>query len=132
MSKLQLHDSPVLRRVFIALGFLALLIGIVGVVLPVLPTTPFVLLAAACFSRGSERFHNWLLNHRISGPLIREWYQHRSMPPGIKGWAFLLMALTFGSSILMVKPFWLKIMLAAIGVILAIFMWRIPVRKAVE
>lgn len=132
MSKLQLHDSLVVRRIFIALGFVALVLGLFGVVLPVLPTTPFVLLAAACFARGSERFHNWLLDHHISGPLIRDWYHHRSMRPGIKRWAFLLMALSFGSSILLVKLFWLKIMLAGIGVSLAVLLWRIPVRAAAD
>ena len=55
-------------------GFLAL--GLVGVVLPVLPTTPFVLLAAWCFSRSSERLHRWLLEHRTFGPLVRDWEAH--------------------------------------------------------
>ena len=113
---------------FIALGFITLLLAGLGLFLPILPTTPFVLLAAACFARGSERFYNWLLQHRITGPLIRAWYQHRSMPPGIKRWAYLLLAISFGSSILMVPLPWLKILLAVLGAALAIVLWRIPVR----
>lgn len=113
---------------FIALGFATLLLGILGLFLPILPTTPFVLLAAACFARGSERFHRCLMDHHLTGPLVREWYQHRSMPPGAKGWAYFLLAVSFGSSILIVPTGWLKIVLAVLGVVLATALWRIPVR----
>lgn len=128
LSKLQLHNSRAVRRMFIALGFITLLLAGLGLFLPILPTTPFVLLAAACFARGSERFYSWLLEHRITGPLIRAWYQHRSMPPGIKRWACLLIAVSFASSIVMVQPPWLKILLAVLAAAISIVLWRIPVR----
>lgn len=124
----QLHDSPLARAMFLALGSLALLLAVLGVFLPVLPTTPFVLLAAACFARGSERLHNGLLAHRVAGPIIHEWREHRSMPAGVKPWAFLLMGLSFGISILLVESNWHRAMLAGIAIVLAVFLWRIPVR----
>jgi uncharacterized membrane protein YbaN (DUF454 family) len=129
MSKLQLHHSGFVRHVFIALGFVALLLGFVGIFLPILPTTPFILLAAAFFARGSERFHSWLLQHRITGPLLVDWYQHRSLRASVKRWAYLLTVLSFTSSILLVEPWAIKLLLLMLFLILMYFLWRIPVRK---
>jgi uncharacterized membrane protein YbaN (DUF454 family) len=129
MSKLQLHHSGFVRHVFIALGFVALLLGFVGIFLPILPTTPFILLAAAFFARGSERFHSWLLQHRITGPLLVDWYQHRSLRASVKRWAYLLTILSFTSSILLVEPWAIKLLLLMLFLILMYFLWRIPVRK---
>ncbi|MBN8442478.1 MAG: YbaN family protein [Thauera sp.] len=119
-----------MRLIYLWLGILALLLGVLGVVLPVLPTTPFILLAAACFARSSEAFHRHLLAHRIAGPIVREWEQHRSMPPGVKPWAFALMGLSFGVSLLLVPSAWHRAMLLVIAIVLAVFLWRVPVRPA--
>lgn len=124
----RLHDSRLVRAACIAAGVVALALGLIGIFLPVLPTTPFILLAAACFARGSRRLHDALLAHRIAGPIIREWQEHRSMPPGIKPWAYLLMALSFGVSILLMESAWHRAMLAGLGAVLAILLWRVPVR----
>lgn len=125
---LQLHTSPVMRWLYLSMGIVSLITGILGIFLPLLPTTPFILLAAACFARSSERFHSWLLDHRLTGPLIREWFEHRSVPRKVKRWAFSLMALSFGSSILIVSSWWLKGMLAVSAVVLTVLVWRLPVR----
>ncbi|MDT8363082.1 MAG: YbaN family protein [Nitrosomonas sp.] len=125
---LQLHESTFIRWLYFAIGLTALLLGVLGIFLPVLPTTPFVLLAAGCFARSSERFHFLLLNHRIAGPIIREWCEYRSMPRKVKRWAYLLMSLSFGSSILIVSSLWLKGMLVLLALLLIFFIWRVPVR----
>ena len=123
-----IHNSRLVRAAFLAVGFAALLLGVIGIFLPVLPTTPFVLLAAACFARGSERMHGWLLAHRVAGPIVREWRERRSMPPGVKPWAFLLMALSFGASIILMESGWHRALLALLAAVLAVFLWRVPVR----
>lgn len=132
MTEARLHGSRLVRLLCLGAGFAALALGIAGVVLPVLPTTPFVLLAAACFAKSSVRFHDWLLGQRIAGPLIREWQQYRAMPRRAKRAAYGLMLLSFGTSILIMDSPWHRGMLAALGLTLAFFLWRIPVREPDE
>ena len=91
---LRLHKSLMMRWIYFGIGLTALLMGILGIFLPILPTTPFILLAAGCFARTSERFHVYLLNDRIAGPIICEWSAHRSIPRRVKRWAYLMMALS--------------------------------------
>ena len=59
-------------------------LGALGAALPLLPTTPFVLAAAFCFARSSERWHAWLLAHRTFGPLIINWQEHRAISRNTK------------------------------------------------
>lgn len=68
--------KKLLRFAWLILGWFALGFGAVGVVLPLLPTTPFVLLAAFAFAKGSPRMRHWLVNHRIFGSMIRDWEAH--------------------------------------------------------
>ena len=68
-------------RIFLILcGCLAVVLGILGIFLPLLPTTPFLLLAAACFFRSSPRLYNWLISHKRMGPYIRNFREHRAIP----------------------------------------------------
>ena len=130
LHEAQLHNSRVVRSLYLAGGFAALVLAVAGVVLPILPTTPFVLLAAACFARSSKRFHEKLLAHRIAGTIIREWVQYRSIRRQVKRWVYFLLALSFSSSILMMPFAWQQVMLAVLGIVLATFIWRIPVRDS--
>jgi uncharacterized membrane protein YbaN (DUF454 family) len=123
------HDSPAVRWLLVAAGFVSMGLGVAGIVLPVLPTTPFMLLAAACFARSSPRFHRWLLAHKTFGPIVREWERHRSIPYRTKLWAIALMSTTLAASIVFfVKPPWLKASLAVVGVVLAAWLYRVPSR----
>src|SRR5688500_3318297 len=88
---LKLHDSRLVRSLYLTAGFTALLLAIAGIVLPILPTTPFVLLAAACFARSSQHFHERLVKNRLTGPIIREWIVHRSIPRKVKRWVYFLL-----------------------------------------
>lgn len=83
----------IVRLFWIGAGLSSLAIGIVGIVLPVLPTTPFVILAAFCFARGSERLENWLASHPRFGPSLAAWRKHRAISPKAKRGAVIGMAL---------------------------------------
>lgn len=129
--ELVLHGSYAVRILLVGAGTLALALGIIGIFTPVLPTTPFVLLAAACYARASSRFYRWLTANRTFGPMIREWQRHRSIAYRTKLFAIGSMALTLGLSIaFFVEPLWLKAALAAFGAGLAAWMYRIPSRDA--
>jgi uncharacterized membrane protein YbaN (DUF454 family) len=88
------------RLLFTILGTLFLLVGILGVVLPLLPATPFLLLAAACYVRGSHTLHRWLMRHKYLGTYITTLKEHRGMPLQAKIltiavlWASLLFSLS--------------------------------------
>jgi hypothetical protein len=118
-----------MRGLFLAFGTLALALAVLGIFLPLLPTTPLVLLAAACYARGSRRFYEWLLAQRTFGPIVHEWQRHRSIPYKTKVTAVILMSLTLGASIVFfVRPPWLKIALAVMGGGLAVWLYRMPSR----
>ncbi len=128
-AEMNRHDSAAMRLLFAGLGTLFVLLGIAGALLPVLPTTPFMLLAAACYARASSRFYNWLLNNPAFGPTILEWRRHRSIPWRTKLAAIVLMAATLSVSIVFFVP-WpeLQAALALFGLLLAAYMYRIPSR----
>ena len=94
------------RLLWGAAGVLALAAGIVGIFLPLLPTTPFVLLAAFCFSRGSARLEAWLLAHPRWGPLIRDWRVRHAMPLRAKQLAWVMMTLSSVVSWWVLVPPW--------------------------
>ncbi len=81
-------------------GFLSLAAGIVGIVVPLLPTTPFLLLAAFCFARGSERLHNWLVHHPRLGPPIRDWQAHGAISRRAKWMAMVAIVAVLIASVL--------------------------------
>lgn len=128
-KSLRHHTERGVRLLFLLLGALFVAVGIAGIFLPVLPTTPFMLVAAACFARSSDRFYNWLLEHPVFGKTVREWREHRAIPRKAKWTAIIMMAATLSVSITFFVPYFaLKIALAVFGVTLAIYLYRIPSR----
>ena len=124
------HRSRLVRGLLWTAGSVSLLLGLIGVVLPGLPTTPFVLLAAACYAKASPRLHAWLLNHRLTGPLLRDWEAHRSLTRRTK-------LISVGSMLVMVSfSIWsfrgrmiAQLALVLLGAVGAWVVLRIPTRK---
>jgi len=80
---------------YFSLGWLFFSLGAVGVVLPVLPTTPFMILTLWCFAKSSDRFHNWLYNHKFFGPPLQKWHLYRVIPLPAKVLSLTMMSLSF-------------------------------------
>ena len=119
-----------MRVVWITLGFAFVAIGAVGIFVPLLPTTPFLLLAAACFVRGSDRAYRWLLATPPFGPMIHEWNSERAIRRKDKTFAQLLIVLSFGSSALFFVPIlWARIVVGALGIVALVLVSRLPVRR---
>jgi len=96
--------GPVARGLWVVLGGLAVALGAIGVFLPVLPTVPFLILAAACFARGSPRIERWMLDHPRFGPPIRDWRERGAIPLRAKMLAVGGMAGGYAVALLAVQP----------------------------
>ncbi len=86
------------RRLLVIAGTVFTGVGILGILVPILPTTPFLLLATACFVRSSQRFYNWLLNNRLLGIYISSYVQGKGMPRRVKVFTVVLLWTTIGLS----------------------------------
>lgn len=96
--------NQIVRLFWLAGGFLSLAAGIIGIVLPLLPTTPFLLLAAYCFARGSQRLHDWLVHHPRLGPPIHDWQKHGAISRRAKQLAMLSIGAVLLASFLLNAP----------------------------
>ena len=115
-------SSPLIRGILLGTGWVFVGLAALGVVLPLLPTTPFLLVAAACFARSSPRFYDWLLQNRVFGPLIRNWRESRSIPLHVKAVSIVMIALVGGGSVVFfVANPWAR--LGVLAVLLTLIAW---------
>jgi uncharacterized membrane protein YbaN (DUF454 family) len=102
-------------------------LGFAGIVLPLLPTTPFLLLAAACYARGSTRFYNWLLNHRWFGSYIQNYRSGAGIPVRVKIIALLVLWVTIGfAAVFTVNLLWIRVGLLALAACISIYLLSLP------
>ncbi len=115
------------RIILLCLGFLCLILGFVGIFLPLLPTTPFALLAAYFFSKSSKNLHQWLLNQKHLGPLIKDWEAHGIIGLKAKWLATVMIVPLFSYSLYFVPvPMWIKAIVSLSGVCILTFIWTRP------
>ena len=114
------------RALWLLLGMVAVGLGAVVVVLPLLPTTPFLLLAAFAFARSSERWHQWLVNHQIFGPLIEDWNRYGAISRSAKTVSVLSMLAVVLISVTLKVPALVLAVQAVVLMMVAIFMLSRP------
>lgn len=119
-----------MKVICIIFGSLSLGLGIAGIFLPLLPTTPFLLLSAALYFRGSPRLYQWLLGHKQLGPYIRNFREHKALPLRAKILSVSLTWITLLYCILFIVPAWtLKAFLLLLAIAIS---WHILSYKTLK
>lgn len=116
--------NRVWRYVLFACGCLSVVLGVIGIFLPVLPATPFLLLAAACFARSSQRFYLWLVLHPRLGPWVRDYLEGQGIPRKGKVWALVLMWSSISFSIWIVPLLWVRVFMLISAVCVTIYILK--------
>jgi uncharacterized membrane protein YbaN (DUF454 family) len=125
LDEMSPHSPKALNALWVGIGSMSLALGFIGIFLPVMPTTPFVLLAAFCFARGSPRLHDWLVNHPKFGPPIRDWENGHVIRTRTKIIATVTMvvSMSFPLFIIQAVPMAARIAMAIIGAAVLVFIW---------
>lgn len=132
-NDIRLYSNRLARVILIISGWIFVSLGVIGIFLPVMPTTIFLILAAACFARSSEKFYLWLINNKHLGKLIRDYREHGSMPVRAKVIAILMMNIAIGySALFAVELLWVKILLFAIAVSVTIYILSLKTLRTDE
>lgn len=121
--------NPLLRLFYNTVGTISVSFGVVGIFLPLLPTTPFLLLALACYMRGSQRMSAWMLNNSLFGQHLRNFQVHRAIPLRTKVWAIALTWLSLAVSAWLMPVAWARPILILPGLFVTIFLWRYKTLK---
>lgn len=124
------HDNAVVRWLLLIGGFVLVSIGVLGIFLPLLPTTIFLILAAWCFARSSERFHHWLHTNRLFGKYLSQYNGKGEMTRGSKIFSIAALCTGIGlSAIFATDNLYVRILLAAIAVGVTLYLLSINPSK---
>lgn len=127
-----ISKSRLVRGLLMVAGTLALGLGLIGIFLPLLPTTPFLLLAAACYFRSSQRLYDWLMSHRWISEPLRQYHNGQGIPLKTKLVALISLWLSISLSAWLVVPghmVWAKALLALIALAVSMQIVTLPTRR---
>jgi uncharacterized membrane protein YbaN (DUF454 family) len=122
--------NAIQNKIMVITGTFFLIIGIFGIFIPILPTTPFLLLAAACYARGSKKFYNWLIKNKWFGEYIKYYREGRGIPLSVKiiSITFLWITIAFSTFIIVINLL-LKVILIIIAIVVTIHILTIKTKK---
>ncbi|MCW4033580.1 MAG: YbaN family protein [Candidatus Bathyarchaeota archaeon] len=109
LFRLKPVSNRLLSSLLIIAGTFFVVLGIIGIALPILPTTPFLIIAAACYAKGSKRFYNWLVNNRLLGRYIKNYLENKGISMKAKIisisllWATIIFSITLIIQILLIR-----------------------------
>jgi uncharacterized protein len=125
------RKQKIVKTLLLVTGTFSLTLGAIGIFLPILPTTPFLLLAAACYLRSSQRMHKWLLNNRWFGEYIRNYQEGRGIPLKTKilAMAGLWVTIIYSEFIALDEIFIAQVALLLIALGVSVHLIRLPTLK---
>ncbi len=126
MHKRQTFAQGLVRVLLLSAGTVSVALGVVGIFLPILPTTPFLLLAAACYVRSSNKFYTWLVSHPVLSKYILAYLDGQGIPRKAKYYTLLVMWLTMSISAFIVPLWQVSVLLLCIALSVSAYIWRLP------
>tara|TARA_B100000287_G_scaffold400701_1_gene420139 strand:+ start:1291 stop:1719 length:429 start_codon:yes stop_codon:yes gene_type:complete len=120
-----------IKILWIFLGSVFVALAALGVALPGLPTTPFLILAAACYIRSSQKLYDWLISNKTFGPYLKDYREGKGIPKKAKILAISMIVLFVGSSVIFgIENLNLKIAVGVLGLTgLLYVIFKVPVAK---
>ena len=127
---MRIVQNKLIRSLLLICGFLFTFLALLGAILPLIPTTPFLIVASACFYRSSPRFYNWMMNNRYFGKYLRDYREGKGIRPGVKIAALTFLWLSSVISVLFFVPFlWLKILIISMAAGVTVHIRMIKTKK---
>ncbi len=118
--------NSLLKKLYVVVGTISLFLGLLGIILPLLPTTPFLLLTAYFYSKGSEKFYNKLINNDIVGSYIKNFREGKGISSKTKLFSILTIWLAILSSVYFFDfAIAVKIVLVVIGFTVSLYLWSL-------
>jgi len=121
-----LSPSSLKRGLYVIAGSACLVLGVIGIFVPLLPTTPFLLLASACYLRGSQRLHDWLLSHGRLGGYIRAYEEGRGIPARAKAVAIVMLWASIAYAVTIVGHPLAAAAMIAVAAGVTLYLLRLP------
>ncbi|MCW9013880.1 MAG: YbaN family protein [Gammaproteobacteria bacterium] len=121
-----------IRILLIIAGWFFIVLGVIGIFLPLLPTTVFILLAAACFARSSDHFHDWLISHPQFGEILKSYQSGRGIERRVRNRAIAVMWFFMSISMLIIYQVWSTVLLITTGLLVTLYLIRLPVYQPIE
>ena len=124
-------SNPLAKLMWVSLGSLFVGLGAIGVIVPGLPTTPFLILAAACYIRSSQRLYDWLISNKRFGPYLKDYREGKGIPRKAKRLAVAMIVVFVSFSVVFgIEDLTLKIAVGLLGLIgLLYVLFKVPVAK---
>ena len=116
----KISQKKIKRGLYFIAGTICLILGIIGIAIPIFPTTPFLLLAAACYFRSSQKAYSWLLRNKLFGNLIKNYREGKGLPIRVRVITIALLWTTIVISIIFVDIIFVQILLVVIAILVSI------------